>query len=355
MRIGTIQIDSPLCQAGLAGYSDRAMRNVARRRGCPYAVTEAMLDILILQGGLTETKALDVDDEDHPVAGQIMGADPHTMAEGARRMARAGFDVIDVNFACPVKKIASKGRGGHLLSDPVTAKAILAAVRDAVPAHIPCTVKLRRGFDDSTQAFDAFQEVFESAFSLGYAAAAVHARTVMQKYAGPSRWEFLTDLKRRHPGRVIFGSGDVFTPEDALRMQSQTGVDGVWIARGAIGNPWIFGHSAQRMAGVPASDLVAPTVAQQGEALEEHFDLAVQIHGEHLAALRLRKMALGYTRFHPEGLAARTAFYGVEDAEGWRAVMKRWYSRDADGVWPLIASTPRGAPSLPQDLPPPTI
>ena len=107
-RIGHLQIDHPFCQAGLAGYSDRAMRTVARRRGCPYAVTEALLDTILVNGGQGLRKSIDINDEDHPVAGQIIGSDPDTMAKAAGLLQQAGYDVIDLNFACPVKKIRNK-------------------------------------------------------------------------------------------------------------------------------------------------------------------------------------------------------------------------------------------------------
>src|SRR5262249_54461260 len=113
MHLGPIQFRVPFCQAGLAGYSDRAMRVVARRRGCPYAVTEALLDTIMLAGGQGLKKSIDINDEDHPVAGQIIGSEPQTMALAAAILAQHEYDVIDLNFACPVKKIKNKARGGH--------------------------------------------------------------------------------------------------------------------------------------------------------------------------------------------------------------------------------------------------
>src|SRR6478736_2792313 len=103
--IGPVTLATRFCQAGLAGYSDRAMRVVARRRGCPYAVTEALLDVIMVNGGEGLRKSIDINDEDHPVAGQIIGSEPETMAIAARLIQQAGYDVIDLNFACPVKKI----------------------------------------------------------------------------------------------------------------------------------------------------------------------------------------------------------------------------------------------------------
>src|SRR5436190_6690081 len=280
MRIGPIQLAQPFCQAGLAGYSDRAMRVVARRRGCPYAVTEALLDTIMLSGGMGLKKSIDINDEDHPVAGQIIGSEPEGMARAAVILHEAGYDVIDLNFACPVKKIKNKARGGHMLLDASRAVSIVKAVRDALPPQAVTTVSLRRGFDDSLESVERFYRIIETIWSHGYAAVRVHARTVEQKYLGASRWDFLRDVKWRYPDKTILGSGDVFTAEDAVRMLRQTGVDIVWIARGAIGNPWIFRHAAALLvAATPASRLQPPTIHAQRDALREHFALAMEIHG----------------------------------------------------------------------------
>lgn len=228
MQIGTVKLSSPFCQAGLAGYSDRAMRVVARRRGCPYAVTEALLDITLCNGGEGLRKSIDINDEDHPVAGQIIGSDSDTMSQAAGILAGAGYDVIDLNFACPVKKIKNKAHGGHMLLDVERGISIMCAVRDTV-ADIPLTVSLRRGFDDSAESEERFFRIMETAWSLGFSAAHVHARTVEQKYLGSSHWPFLTRLKQQYPNRTILGSGDIFTAQDAVRMYHQTGVDAVWI------------------------------------------------------------------------------------------------------------------------------
>ncbi len=249
MNIGPIQLAHPFCQAGLAGYSDRAMRLVARRRGCPYAVTEALLDIILLNGGQGLKKSIDINDEDHPVAGQIIGSEPDTMSAAAAILAEHEYDVIDLNFACPVKKIKNKARGGHMLQDVPRAIDILKAVRDTVPAHVPTTISLRRGFDDSAKSEDRFHELMTMAIEYGYAAVRVHARTVEQKYQGRARWPFLKQIKDQYPSQKIFGSGDVFTAEDVVNMLETTGVDAVWIARGAIGNPWIFQHAAALLRG----------------------------------------------------------------------------------------------------------
>ena len=334
MRIGPISLASPFCQAGLAGYSDRAMRLVARSHGCPYAVTEALLDVILLSGGMGLRKSIDINGEDHPVAGQVMGSEPDTMARAARLLAGAGYDVIDLNFACPVKKIKNKARGGHMLRDVPRALDVLKAARDAVPPEVPMSISLRRGFDDTPASREQFYQIVDAAFAHGYAAVRVHARTVEQKYLGSAQWSALAEVKRRYPDRTILGSGDVFTAEDAVRMLRTTGVDVVWIARGAIGNPWVFEHAAAILRGADPASIAPPGVHEQREALAEHFAIAMQIHGEQLAGRRMRKMGIKYSRFHPQAALVKADFIAVQSLRDWNGVLDKWYSRDAPGVWP---------------------
>jgi tRNA-dihydrouridine synthase B len=333
MQIGHIELAMPFCQAGLAGYSDRAMRLVARRRGCPYAVTEALLDVILLNGGEGLRRSIDISDEDHPVAGQIMGSEPDSMARAAVILHRAGYDVIDLNFACPVKKIKDKARGGHMLMDVPRAVSILKAVRDALPPRATTTVSMRRGFDDTPASTDRFYEIVETAWDNGYAAVRVHGRTVEQKYLGQAHWPALRAVKKRYPDHTILGSGDVFTAYDVLRMREETAVDIVWVARGAIGNPWIF-RDAARLLADPTEALAPPAISEQREALAEHFSIAMQIHGEQLAGRRMRKMGIKYSRFHPQASQVKSEFIAVKSLRDWSGVLEKWYSGEGPGVWP---------------------
>jgi nifR3 family TIM-barrel protein len=331
MRIGSVQLAAPICQAGLAGYSDRAMRVVARRRACPYAVTEALLDTIMVNGGEGLRRSIDVNDEDHPVAGQIIGSEPDSMSQAAMLLHGAGYDVVDLNFACPVKKIRNKARGGHMLMDVPRALAILRAVRDALPPAVPTTISLRRAFDDTSESTEHFYQIVEAAWSHGYAAVRVHGRTVEQKYLGSADWRSIREAKSRYPDRTILGSGDVFTAHDAVRMLRETGVDIVWIARGAIGNPWIFRQTVALLRGEP---IAPPSVHEQREALREHFAGAMEIHGEQLAGRRMRKMGIKYARFHPQHDVVKEQFINVRSLREWSDVLERHYSADGPGVWP---------------------
>src|SRR5215213_8081081 len=180
LSIGPLRLDFPVVQAALSGYSDMPMRLIARRLGAPYTLCEVMLDKFILQ--LKQRRRnrhyLEVADEEHPTGGQLMGADPEVFVLAALRLVESGFDVIDINFGCPVKKVLGRCRGGYHLSQPEVALEIVQRVRDAVPAHIPVTVKMRRGIDDSEESRAKFFEIFDGVFHLGAAAVTVHGRTV---------------------------------------------------------------------------------------------------------------------------------------------------------------------------------
>ncbi len=398
--------DAPFFQAGLAGYSDAAMRIVARRLGCPFCVTEALLDRALLGGGHGFDKAdlqelrdnVPGGEEDHPLCGQIMGSDPDEMAAAAVKMieqgsrgrrayremaygesgelprvgafleeaehllcgeaeeqqtskaaeqhaskeslgtARSGliprsvdssipassFATIDVNLACPVKKIKAKARGGHWLAEPEGAIVILRAVREAVPREIPCTVKLRRAYDDTPEMAHNFERIFDAAYEMGYAWTTVHARTVEQKYVGPSRWTFLKELVSRRPDRIVFGSGDIWEVGDIFRMISYTGVHGVSVARGCIGNPWIFQQAARLIAGDPQWSQ-PPSIAEQRDVLEQHFRLSVAVNGELVASRMMRKFGIRFATHHPQGEQVRKRMIGINGIKDWVAVLGEFY------------------------------
>lgn len=339
--IGNLTLDAPFFQAGLAGYSDAAMRLVARRHGAPYCITEAMLDQFLIAGG-KGLKAAELDEADHPIAGQLMGSHPADIAAGAKILVSLGYDVIDVNLACPVKKIKKKSRGGHLLSVPEEAIAILDAVRQAVDPAVPCTVKLRRGSDDSADAERNFHRIFEKVIELGYAAAVVHGRTVEQKYIGPSQWAFLRQLSDTYgldartatgnPPLLLGGSGDIWSAQDIFRMIEETGVGLVSVARGCIGNPWIFEQARAIMRGDHDAATRPPTIAQQRNVLLEHFELSVKLHGERAAGMMMRKFGIRFSRHHPQRVAIRQRFIAVKSLADWHAVLRDHYTHDGPGV-----------------------
>jgi nifR3 family TIM-barrel protein len=324
LRIGPVDIGFPAVQAALSGYSDFPMRVIARRLGASYTVCEVLLDQFIVNvtKGNKAKRFLRVSDEEHPCGAQLMGAVPEQFPPAALKLVAAGFDVIDLNFACPVKKVLGRCRGGYLMSQPATALEIVARVRDALPPGVPLTVKLRRGMDDSPQSRDAFYAIFDGAFARGAAAITVHGRTVRQRYEGTASWEFLREVKQHAGPRTVLGSGDLFTPQACLDMLTTTGVDGITVARGAIGNPWIFRQIRALAAGEPVA---LPSLAEQRAVIAEHYRLAEETFGPTRCCVRMRKFGIKYAQLHAQFQQVRDAFVAVRCPADWRAALEKWY------------------------------
>lgn len=331
LSLGSIQLNVPVVQAALSGYSDASMRLLAREFGCPYAINEVVLDKFVGQGGKKMRRMLAIPDRDHPVGGQLMGSEPAQFAAAAAELVEIGYDVIDINFGCPVRKVLDRCRGGFLLSTPDRAREIVRRVVDAVGGRVPVTVKMRRGMDDSSGSKRDFFAILDAAFESGVAAVTVHGRTVRQRYVGPSRWSFLAEVKRRAGDRTILGSGDLFSAEDCRRMIEETGVDGCSIARGAIGNPFIFREVRALLAG---ETLPPPSIGAQRGAIERHFELLSDLHGADRAAVLFRKFAVRYCELHPCNREVMMSFVKVRTPSDWGAVLDAWYG-DEDRYPPV--------------------
>ena len=334
LTIGNVEIGFPIVQAALSGYSDWPMRVIAKRLSAPYTICEVMLDkfLVSLKERQRTSHFLHVSSEEYPVGGQLMGAEPAQFAEASLKLVEAGFNIIDINFGCPVKKVLGRCRGGFHLSQPDVALDIVQRTRDAVPDEIPVTVKMRRGIDDTQESEDNFFTILDGAFDIGVSAVTVHGRTVKQRYIGPSRWEFLRQVKQHLGDRLLLGSGDLFTAADCLRMIEETGVDGVTVARGAIGNPWIFQQARALAAGKPLPD--PPSLHEQREVIREHFRLAAEVYPASRVGPNMRKFGIKYSILHPQHDQVRADFVKIRDQQQWEAVLDKWYSEDLPGLHP---------------------
>ncbi|NQU76645.1 MAG: tRNA-dihydrouridine synthase [Planctomycetes bacterium] len=298
---------TPAVLAGLAGYSDLTYRLICRGLSAGYCTTEVALDTSINLSAKLRRKLIQTDPRDHPLAGQIMGAGAETMVTATRHLTAMGCDVVDLNFACPVRKALRRGRGGHMMRDPHLAIAVLRAVAAAV--DVPLTLKLRRSFIHTDTACDAFWRIAEAAFDAGAVAICVHSRSVEERYCGQADWGFLSEVKRHFADNTIIGSGDLLTAEAGVQMLRQTGVDGVCFARGALGNPWIFGQFAQLLAGEIAT---GPTLAQQRAILEEHRQLCIELFGEICGVKKMYRFGIRYSKCHPSPKLVRQAFINAK-------------------------------------------
>lgn len=332
LRIGDVELAHPFVQAALSGYSDLPMRRIARRCGASYTLNEVVLDKSVNQKGKLRDRVLSIEADDHPVGGQLMGSNPDDFAPAARALANAGYDVIDINFGCPVRKVLGRCRGGYLLSQPETALRIVRSVLDAVGTDRPVTVKMRRGMDDSDESTRNFFSILEGAFDAGVAAVTVHGRTVVQRYNGPSTWPFLAKVKRHVGDRIVLGSGDLFSASACIEMMAHTGVDGLTIARGAIGNPWIFAECLALASGQPLPE--PPSIDEQRRIIAEHYAESIRVHGSRLAGKLMRKFGIKYSELHPHARQVRDAFISVSTTEDIQGVLDRWY--DPQAVWPPV-------------------
>jgi tRNA-dihydrouridine synthase len=159
----------------------------------------------------------------------------------------------------------------------------------------------------------------------------VHGRTVRQRYEGKADWNFLAEVKKHAGSKTVLGSGDLFTAQDCLDMLARTGVDGVSVARGAIGNPWIFSRARALAEG---RDIPPPTLREQREVIAEHYRMAEQIYGPMRCGAIMRKFGIKYSRLHPQADAVRQAFIEVTKPREWLPVLEKWYHKDLPGVWP---------------------
>ena len=326
-HIGHLEIDFPVLLAPLAGYSDLAFRRLCRRFGCPYCTTEMMLDRSVTIDGRQQIALIASNEQDHPIAAQLIGREPETMVAAAISLCEKGFDVVDLNFACPVNKAMKRKRGGWLMSEPKTVLAVTAAVVEACKGRrpdggdVPVTIKVRQKYarvDDN----DVYYRIADGARAAGAAAICVHGRSVEQKYRDEADWEFLASAKAQHPDWTVIGSGDVHQPQDALDLLSQTGLDAVIVARGVLGNPWFFQQARQLAAGEP---MHVPDLAEQARVLRDHLAYATELYGPDKAPRIMRKFGIRYARMHPHPKALRMAFVAAMNVEQWHDVLREHY------------------------------
>ena len=194
---------------------------------------------------------------------------------------------------------------------------------------------MRRGIDLDQQSREQFYTIFDGAFGLGVAAVTVHGRTVRQGYRGPSSWDFLREVKQHAGNRIVLGSGDLFTPQACIAMIDETGVDGVAVARGAIGNPWIFQQARALLDGKPLPP--PPTVHEQRDVIQEHYRLSEETYGPERCGRQMRKFGIKYSRLHPQSKAVHAAFVAVTRSEQWRVALEEHYKTDAPGCYPPLS------------------
>ena len=296
MKIGNIDVGF-LSLGPMAGVTDMPFRILCKEQGADLIYTE-MVSAKGIHYNNTNTKdMLLVDEAERPTALQLFGSEPDIMAETAKRIEDRNFDIFDINMGCPVPKVVNNGEGSAMMKDVKTASDVVSAIVKAVKK--PVTVKIRKGFAADDANAPEFAKAMEEA---GAAAIAVHGRTREQYYSGKADWDIIAKVKQTVSIPVI-GNGDIFTPQDAERMLKYTGCDGIMVARGAQGNPWIFKNiktyfETGKVLGKPDFDKVLAMIIR-------HLKMLTDLKGEWTAVREMRKHVAWYTEGFPYSAGLR--------------------------------------------------
>lgn len=281
MKIGNILIDNPVALGPMAGVTDLAFRLICKEYNCGIVFTEMVSSKGIYYEDKKTELLMKIEDREKPVALQIFGSDPEIMGIAAKKVDDRDHDILDINMGCPTPKIVKNGDGSALMKNPKLAGEVIKSV--ALGTTKPVTVKIRTGWD--SEHINAC-EVAKIAEANGANAISVHGRTREQFYTGEADWDIIKDVKNA-VNIPVFGNGDILTVEDAVRMKEHTNCDGIMIARGAQGNPWIFDRVSHYMK--TGNILPKPTIYEIAKVIKKHLAMLISIKGEHVAIREMRK------------------------------------------------------------------
>jgi len=310
VRIGTLTLKNNLFLAPMAGITDLACRTVARGCGASLCYTEMISADGLARKTRYSEEYLASTVHDSPLGVQLFGSKPAVMAEAARLADERGADLIDVNMGCPVKKVVRTGAGAALMRDPRQVDAIIREMRSATA--LPLTVKVRSGW--SAGSINAV-EIARIAEARGADAIAVHSRTALQGYRGTADWRVIEEVKEAVRIPVI-GSGDLWSAADVMDMMNITGCDAVMIARGSLGNPWIF----EQLCSMLRRGFAPPTPTEREEMIRRHLEMSVMLQGMKAGMPAFRKHLLWYTKGLPGGALFRKS---VVEEENMDTVLER--------------------------------
>jgi tRNA-dihydrouridine synthase B len=330
LRLGTLDLASSIIQSPMAACTDLPFRLIAREKGLSFSFLEMVSAQALVRDNEKTKRLLATAEGDRPLGAQLLGCDAEIMGRAAAIIEELGFDLLDLNLGCPVRKVTSNGEGSALLKEPDKAEKIFAAVRKAVK-RIPVTVKMRIGFQDPSGAEAV--ELAKRAEANGFSAVTVHGRTQAQMYSGRADYAAIGKVKAAVKIPVI-GNGDVVTGEDAQRLKDVSGCDGIMIGRAGLGNPWVYANLQRIMRGAGEAAYV-PSVAERRDTLLRHLALEIEHCGDRQAALNMRRIVVWYTQGLPHAKPLRAAVCKTMDTSLIRSLITDYFDR------------------LPADVPPP--
>jgi len=293
-KIGDIELgEFPLLLAPMEDVSDPPFRALCKENGADLMYTEFISSEGLIRDAAKSVKKLDIFEYERPIGIQIFGNDIESMRQATEVTTQANPDIIDINYGCPVKKVACKGSGAGILQDiPKMVKMTAEIVKST---HLPVTVKTRLGWDESTKYI---VEVAERLQDVGIQAISIHGRTRKQMYKGEADWTLIGEVKNNPRMHIpVFGNGDIDTPEKALKNKNRYGVDGVMIGRASIGYPWIFNEIKHFMA--TGEHLAPPTIEQRINVAKRHLEMSIKWKGEKLGIVEMRRHYANYFKGIP--------------------------------------------------------
>ncbi len=291
MKIGNIELgDFPLLLAPMEDVSDPPFRSVCKENGADMMYTEFISSEGLIRDADKSVQKLDIYDSERPIGIQIFGDNIESMKEAARISEKAKPEVLDINYGCPVKKVACRGAGAGILLDLDKMQKMTKEIVKQV--KIPVTVKTRLGWDDKSIKI---VEVAERLQDVGIQALTIHGRTRKQMYKGVANWEYIADVKNNSRINIpIFGNGDIDSPEKAIEYKERYNVDGIMIGRAAIGNPWIFNEIKYFMKN--KTHKKSPSITERINAVRKHIDFSIRWKGEKLGLIEMRRHYNNYFR-----------------------------------------------------------
>lgn len=289
VKIRDIELPAfPLLLAPMEDVSDPPFRALCKKHGADVMYTEFISSEGLIRDAAKSVQKMDIFEYERPIGVQIFGSDEESMVKAAQIIEEVQPDLIDINYGCPVKKVACKGAGAALLQDIPKMVRLTKAVVNAV--KIPVTVKTRLGWDDTTKNI---YETAERLQDIGIEALTIHGRTRSQMYKGPADWTLIGEVKNNPRMRIpIFGNGDIDSPEKAMLFKKMYGVDGVMIGRAAIGYPWIFNEIKRYMC--DQVQALPPTIEQRIAAVEEHLEFSIRWKGERVGIAEMKRHYTNY-------------------------------------------------------------
>ena len=316
VKIRTIELgDFPLLLAPMEDVSDPPFRALCKKHGADMMYTEFISSEGLIRDAVKSVQKMDIFEYERPIGVQIFGSDEESMVRAAQIIEQVKPDLIDINYGCPVKKVACKGAGAGLLQDIPKMVRLTKAVVNAV--NVPVTVKTRLGWDDSTKNI---VETAERLQDIGIEALTIHGRTRKQMYKGEADWSLIGEVKNNQRMRIpIFGNGDIDSPEKALQYKNIYGVDGIMIGRASIGYPWIFNEIKAFL--YKGEHLNPPTFKERMEAIEEHLNFSIQWKGEKVGIAEMKRHYGNYFKGIPHFKTYKSALVMANELAEVQAIM----------------------------------